>query len=151
VLQKGTEVGVSAFAPVITRRSLVRGDDVTPEKMLRWERIIREAAEQSGRGVLPQLLPPAPFAEAVMAAAALDRTLIAWEGEAQGAIGEALAQPGIGTVGLFIGPEGGYEAEEIDEAAARGIAPVTMGRRILRTETAAVVGAALVLYELGAL
>lgn len=151
VLQKGTEIGVAAFAPVITRRSLVRGDDVTPEKMLRWERIIREAAEQSGRGQLPRLLPPAPFPEAI-AAAAQARALIAWEGEARRTIGQALAPAGDApAVALFIGPEGGFEAEEIDAAAAQGIIPVTLGRRILRTETAAVVGAALVLYELGSL
>lgn len=152
VLQKGTEVGVAAFAPVITRRSLVRGDDVTPEKLTRWERIIREAAEQSGRSLLPRLLPPAPFSMATSEAAALDRALIAWEGETRRPLGQALAPPdGLQEVGLFIGPEGGYETEEIDEAAARGVIPVTLGRRILRTETAAVVGAALLLHELGEL
>ena len=152
VLQKGTEVGVSVFAPVITRRSLVRGDDVTAEKMIRWERIIREAAEQCGRGLLPRLLPPTPFSAAIAAAAALDRAVIAWEGESRRVLGEALAQSGDRQeVGLFIGPEGGFEAEEIEEAAAQGIVAVTLGRRILRTETAAVVGAALLLYELGEL
>ena len=152
VLQKGTEVGVSAFTPVTTRRSLVRGDDVTPEKMVRWERIIREAAEQSGRGLLPRLLPPAPFSAATVAAAALDRAVIAWEGEPQRTLGEALAHSGdLLEVGLFIGPEGGFEADEIDEAAAQGVVAATLGRRILRTETAAVVGAALVLHELGEL
>ncbi|CUS04644.2 Ribosomal RNA small subunit methyltransferase E [Candidatus Promineifilum breve] len=152
VLQKGTEVGVSTFAPVITRRSLVRGDDVTAEKMTRWERIIREAAEQCGRGLLPRLLPPAPFSAAIVAAAALDRAVIAWEGESRRALGEALSQSGERPeVGLFIGPEGGFEMEEIEEAAAQGIVAVTLGRRILRTETAAVVGAALLLYELGEL
>ncbi len=66
VLQKGTEIGVDTFVPMITRRSLVRDtEDVKPEKLGRWQRIIKEAAEQSGRGLLPRLLAPMPFAQAI--------------------------------------------------------------------------------------
>lgn len=150
VLQKGTEIGVAAFAPVITRRSLVRDANVAPDRLARWRRIIQEAAEQSGRGALPALRPPVPFATAVGEAASYGRALIAWEGETEhtlaAALGERLSAP---TVALFIGPEGGFETVEVEAAAAAGAQPVTLGRRILRTETAAIVGAALVLYELG--
>lgn len=153
VLQKGTEIGVDTFAPVITRRSLVRETgDVKPEKLGRWQRIIKEAAEQSGRGLLPRLLSPMPFAFASAEALGFDRALIAWEGDAQMSIREALAGGGrVEEVALYIGPEGGFEPEEIAEAVEMGAIPVTLGRRILRTETAAVVGAALVLHELGEL
>lgn len=149
VLQKGTELGVAAFVPVITRRSLVRdAEDVTPEKLSRWQRIIREAAEQSGRGLLPELRPTLSFSDATQAARAADRALIAYEGDAPHTIRDAL-QSAPRSVALFIGPEGGYEPEEVDEAVAAGAVAVTLGRRILRTETAAVVGAALILHELG--
>ena len=150
VLQKGTEIGVAAFVPVITRRSLVREGDVGENKLVRWRRIIKEAAEQSGRGALPSLIEPMLFAAAVSGAAAHDRTLIAWEGESQRTVRDVLGGGrAVTNVALFIGPEGGYEAEEISAAESHGTRPVTLGRRILRTETAAVVGAALVLYELG--
>ena len=150
VLQKGTEVGVAAFVPVITRRSLVRdAEDVTPEKLARWRRVIKEAAEQSGRGLLPDLSPPVPFT-AALAAAAGQPALIAWEGERDVNLRAALdARQNGSAVGLFVGPEGGYEPEEIAAARRAGVAPITLGRRVLRTETAAVVGVALVLYELG--
>jgi 16S rRNA (uracil1498-N3)-methyltransferase len=151
VLQKGTEIGVSTFVPVITSRSLLRdGDDVKPERLDRWRRVIKEAAEQSGRGALPRLLPPLPYEAAVLEGSKSDCSLIAWEGVHQTRINEALAhRREAQTISLFIGPEGGYDPTEIDSAVEYGIIPITLGRRILRTETAAVVGAALVLYELG--
>lgn len=153
VLQKGTEIGVAAFVPVITRRSLVRDvEDVRPEKLDRWRRIIKEAAEQSGRGVLPSLTAPIPFEAAAPEALILDRTLIAWTGETQRTVRRALQGSGeAAEIALIIGPEGGFEPEEVDEAVSYGALPVTLGRRILRTETAAIVGSALVLHELGEL
>lgn len=148
VLQKGTELGVAAFVPVITRRSLVRdAEDVTPEKLSRWRRIIKEAAEQAERGRLPDLSPPVPFA-AALAAVAGRPALMAWEDEKDVNLGQALPK-GTAEVDLLIGPEGGYEPEEIAAARRAGVVPFTMGRRVLRTETAAVVGVALLLYELG--
>ncbi len=161
VLQKGTEVGVSAFVPVITQRSLVRDAKSAANKRERWERIITEAAEQSGRGRLPTLHEPLSFAEALTQASSSHCCLIPWEQATTGTVRAALQQalhPVLRplpddlqhpTVALFIGPEGGYSEEEIEQATAADAMPVTLGRRILRTETAAVVAAALVLYELG--
>ncbi len=153
VLQKGTEIGVAAFVPVITRRSLVRdAQDVTPEKLSRWRRIIKEAAEQSGRGKLPVLAAPIDFGAAEPEVRAAGIALIAWEGEFRRLIRGVLdGREAVRDVTLFIGPEGGYEADEIRAAESWGAVPVSLGRRILRTETAAVVGAALVLHELGEL
>ncbi|MBP6015781.1 MAG: 16S rRNA (uracil(1498)-N(3))-methyltransferase [Candidatus Promineofilum sp.] len=153
VLQKGTEIGVAAFVPVITRRSLVRDvEDVTPEKLNRWRRIIKEAAEQSGRGRLPSLSVPLGFAATEPGVRAAGITLIAWEGEFRRLIRGVLGgREAVADVTLFIGPEGGYEPDEIRAAESWGAVPVSLGRRILRTETAAVVGAALVLHELGEL
>jgi 16S rRNA (uracil1498-N3)-methyltransferase len=156
VLQKGTEIGVSAFVPLITQRSLARdAASVTPAKVARWERIITEAAEQSGRGRLPELHRPISFGEALGQAAVSHTILLPWEKATKDSIGMALSRPPNDSqdnrpaIALFIGPEGGYSDEEIEQATAVKSNLVTLGRRILRTETAAVVAAALVLYELG--
>lgn len=153
VLQKGTEIGIAAFVPVITRRSLVRDtEDVGPEKLGRWQRIIREAAEQSNRGLLPALSPPLAFADALAAARRMDASLIARADEIHRTIGDALGgRPAMAEIALFIGPEGGYDEEEVRLAESWGVVPVSLGSRILRTETAAIVGAALVLHQLGEL
>jgi 16S rRNA (uracil1498-N3)-methyltransferase len=151
VLQKGTEIGVARFVPVITSRSLIRDPvDSKPEKLNRWRRIIREAAEQSGRGRLPQLLTTEPFSNAAAGASCHDCAIIAWEGAVGETVRSVLKQNDTALdVGLFIGPEGGFEPNEIDEAMSHHIFPVTLGPRILRTETAAVVATALILHELG--
>lgn len=153
VLQKGTEIGVAAFVPVVTRRSLVRdADDVGPEKIERWRRIIREAAEQSGRGLLPSLDQAMPLEALARVADAHYACLIAWEGEHGRTVRDALAQcEHPRDVALYIGPEGGYDTDEVRLVESWGGIPVTLGCRILRTETAALVGATLVLHELGEL
>ncbi len=150
VLQKGTELGVAAFAPVTTRRSLVRGEDVSPDKLTRWRRIVKEAAEQSGRGRLPEVRPPLPFEDVLEQLNGYTKAILLWE-EATGAgIAPALAGlPPAPAVALFVGPEGGYEPAEVDQARAAGAAIATLGPRILRTETAAVAAVTLALHALG--
>jgi 16S rRNA (uracil1498-N3)-methyltransferase len=145
VLQKGTEIGVTMFVPVISARTVV--DKARPGKIDRWARIISEAAEQSRRGRLPRLLEPLPFAEALAHAADHDAKLIPWEEAESGTLRGALPR-GVRSVALCIGPEGGFSAGEIDAAHDHGFAPITLGPRILRAETAAVVAAALVIHEL---
>lgn len=150
VLQKGTELGVARFVPMLSRRSVVNSlDRLRDAKLERWASIVREAAEQSGRGRLPEIAPPLAFDDALdEAQSAGGAALIAWEAPGGQTLREALsARPA--RVSLFIGPEGGFEADEVAAAQARGIAPVTFGPRILRAETAAVAGAAAILYELG--
>jgi 16S rRNA (uracil1498-N3)-methyltransferase len=148
VLQKGTEIGVTHFVPLVTQRSLVQDIDIKESKQLRWQKILTEAAEQSGRGCIPTLHPPQTLAEA-LAAHPAQRGLIAWE-EAEGltirgalAGGERPSQ-----ISLFIGPEGGFAAEEVAAAQVAGIQAITLGKRILRAETAALVASALILHEL---
>jgi 16S rRNA (uracil1498-N3)-methyltransferase len=151
VLQKGTEIGVARFAPVITRRSLVRdADDVTPEKLERWRRIVKEAAEQSGRGRLPELRSPISFGEALEHLKDYAKAIFLWERAEQGSMTTSLAGlPPAPAIALFIGPEGGYDEVEVDQARAAGAAIVSLGPRILRTETAAIVATALALGALG--
>jgi 16S rRNA (uracil1498-N3)-methyltransferase len=146
-LQKATEIGAAAFVPIITARTVA--GEASGTKLERWRRIAREAAEQSGRGTVPLVHAPQPFAAACTAAAS-GPALIPWEGERDRPLGAAVRALGpVVTLGLFIGPEGGFTEAEIATATAAGIAPVTLGRRILRAETAAAVATALALAALG--
>lgn len=151
VLQKATELGAAAFVPVITSRSLVQDTQDAEKKAGRWGRILQEAAEQSGRGRVPELRAPLRFPLALQAAHASHALgLIPWEGETSRSLRAALAiHPTPGAVDLFIGPEGGFSDEEMEQARAAGLLPVTLGPRILRMETAALAAVALVLYALG--
>jgi 16S rRNA (uracil1498-N3)-methyltransferase len=148
VLQKGTEIGVSRFVPVISQRTVIADDErIRTNKLPRWERIITEAAEQSHRGRIPELDAPVAFEQALVDAASADVALIPWEKEAARTLRDVL--PGTAeTVALFIGPEGGFEDGEIELAQRHGVQPITLGPRILRAETAAAAAALLVLYEL---
>jgi 16S rRNA (uracil1498-N3)-methyltransferase len=153
VLQKATEVGVSCFVPVITQRSLVQTADLKANKQDRWQRILTEAAEQSHRARIPELLPPLKFSQAVTQCPNYQLALIAWE-EGGVDLKTAVSQPTLAasatstTIALFIGPEGGYDPSEVQLAQQHGAIPMTLGARILRAETAAIVTPALILHEL---
>lgn len=158
MLQKCTEAGAAVFNPVICERSLAQKAAEVQAKLPRWQRILQEAAEQSHRGRIPRLEPALSFAEAVNQAHSLGGlVLIPWEGEHILGLRKALrtwvnswtSALGPGRVAVFIGPEGGFSNAEVDLARRQGAVPVTLGPRILRVETAAVVTTALVLYELG--
>jgi 16S rRNA (uracil1498-N3)-methyltransferase len=154
VLQKCTEVGVASFVPIVTERSIVRRQDaITPRKLSRWRDIITEAAEQSGRGLIPQLDAPVNFADAVCRLGDFDRCLIGTPGTNSVSMKEVLqfgsAEPVA--VALFIGPEGGFTDDEAADACSQGATAFSLGKRILRTETAAVVASAVILYEMGEL
>jgi 16S rRNA (uracil1498-N3)-methyltransferase len=147
VLQKVTEVGVAAIVPVVTARSLVR-QPPDEHRQERWRVILREATEQSGRGVVPELLPARDFSRAIEQARGEGSVVMAYEDERRRTLREALARARQ-TVSLFVGPEGGYAPEEVAFATQSGAQLVTLGPRVLRTETASPILAALVLYELG--
>lgn len=174
VLQKGTELGIGEFIPVVCERSIgfrsggvmargpsamtKGGDGVGAEKIKRWQKIVREAAEQSGRGRLPPLRSALFFKEACEVEDGY--SLLPWEGESILGLRAALRDWHIEglqvrgesvKINLFIGPEGGFSQGEVDYARSRGITPVSLGRRILRAETAAVVAASAILYEIGEL
>lgn len=145
MLQKCTEVGVSEFTPVFSSRSLVQDTRSLENKYSRWEKILQEAAEQSERGFIPRLNRAVDYAAALNgAAAASGLCLLAWEDEKILRLPDALEGQKAGSVvSLMIGPEGGLTEEEAGQAKNAGWKPVSLGRRILRMETAAVVSAAL--------
>jgi len=148
VLQKGTEIGIKAFIPIFSQRCIV--DDVSPTKFARWQRIITEAAEQSGRGRLPFLSPPLIFMEACQKVQGF--SLIPWEGERGIGLKEALTGlKGDCPINLFIGPEGGFESWEVEKAKTCNIISVSLGERILRAETAGLVTATSILFHFGEL
>jgi 16S rRNA (uracil1498-N3)-methyltransferase len=145
VLQKLTEIGAAAIAPVVTERALVR-EAPDSRRYMRWQAILREAAEQCGRGVVPALLPALPFALALGDAAG--RRVMAHAGVRCQTLRAALADRPRG-VALFVGPEGGFTPGEVACARGAEASIVTLGPRVLRAETAAMLVAGLVLYELG--
>jgi 16S rRNA (uracil1498-N3)-methyltransferase len=145
VLQKLTEIGACSITPVLTARGLVR-EAPDERRYARWRAIMREAAEQSGRGRVPWLGATLGFADAV--ASAPGARLVAYEVERECTLRQVL-RPQPREVSVFVGPEGGFTPEEIAAARVSGARVVTLGPRVLRTETASPVLAALVLYELG--
>jgi 16S rRNA (uracil1498-N3)-methyltransferase len=151
VLQKGTEIGISEFVPIITSRAV--SDSVSRPKGARWERILVEAAEQSGRGKIPLLHPVQRLDDALKQAAARGGlALIPWEQEHGADLRSMLSAAGTDSpISLFIGPEGGFEGDEIDGARAQGVRSITLGSRILRAETASLVAASAILFARGEL
>lgn len=149
ILQKLTEVGVCEIIPVATKRSVCKIDDKNEDKKVeRWERIIYEAAKQSKRGIIPKLRGPMSFKDALEDIKLNDLNIVPYEKENTTSIKEALRNCNYKKIGIFIGPEGGFEEDEIDTLQSRGVISVTLGPRILRTETAPIVAATIVLYEL---
>ena len=144
VLQKGTEVGVSRFVPVMTERCV--GQAARPD---RWKKIMREAAEQSRRGKLPELVEkPLKLAEALGRIKNESQTAyMAWEEEHTVSFHQLPA--GLTELGILIGPEGGFSKKEAELAQGSGVQTLSLGKRILRAETAGPISVALALYQLG--
>ena len=151
VLQKGTELGISRFVPIISERTVAR-NVVSPNRLTRWGKIIREAAEQAGRCRLPVLQETLSYTEACDAIS--KPAIIGWESERDTGIRDTLRRLKAGvkdarSISIMIGSEGGLDEGEVEYALSRGITPVSLGRRILRAETAGIIAAAAVLYEMG--
>ncbi len=156
VLQKCTELGVSAFVPFVSGRTVVRerAKGHTRSRVDRWLRIVTEAAEQSRRGRIPTILDPVTLQEAVEGASGT--TIMPWEDERDSGLRTTISQAlteadGASDVAIIVGPEGGFAEDEVDFAREHGVRVVNLGRRILRAETAAIAAVSAVLYELGEL
>lgn len=138
VVEKGTELGARAFVPFFCERTIVR--DVGEEKLARWRRLARTAAQQSGRRDVPQVLDPLSYDTLLSTFEDYDVVLFAWELAPLQALRETLfsALPERAVVLAVIGPEGGFTHSEAAAAFERGAVAISLGPRILRTDTAAI-------------
>lgn len=151
IVQKCTEVGIQEIVPVDTKRTIV---NLKPKKAQRrqerWQKIAEEAAKQSQRAKIPEVKELSKFNEIIDTFDEYDLVLIPWEDEdSQGLKEVLLSNSNAEKIMIIIGPEGGLSAEEVVQVKAAGAKSVTLGPRILRTETAGIATLSMVLYELG--
>jgi 16S rRNA (uracil1498-N3)-methyltransferase len=141
ILQKATELGVAAVMPITTARSSVRVDDATAlRKHAHWQGVIASACEQCGRNRLPQIATPLDFAVAIKRVAATLRLLLEPEpsaGMLKTLLHRATTDAAPPSICLLVGPEGGFDSHEVQQAIQAGFQPCRLGPRVLRTETAA--------------
>ena len=151
IIQKAVELGVYRVIPVEAKRCVVKLDErKTASRLARWQGIAEAAAKQSKRAIVPEIEPVLPFAQAVERASRMPVRLIPYElAEGMGKTRELFEalRPGE-DIAVFIGPEGGFETSEIELAMENGIEPITLGRRILRTETAGMTVLSWLVYRL---
>ena len=151
IIQKAVELGAEVIVPVAMSRCVVKLDERDGrKKQERWQKIAREACKQSGRCLTPQVDAPIPFKELLNRLPGHDAAIVPWE-DARGYSLNAFHRehPDITSLAVVIGPEGGMSAEEIEVMRQTGCLPVTLGPRILRTETAglAAISALMCLYQ----
>lgn len=151
IIQKAVELGAYEIIPVATKRAVVKLDDKKASKKVeRWNSIAEGGAKQSGRSFIPEVTAVMSFKEALAYAGKLDVVLIPYElaeGMAETKQIISAIEPGQ-SVGIFIGPEGGFEISEVESAMAAGAKAITLGKRILRTETAGLTTLSILMYHL---
>lgn len=152
IIQKAVELGVHEIIPVMTKRVIVKLEDKKKEekKLERWQAIAEGAAKQSNRGMIPKVKPVMSFEEAVRMAGSMDFCILPYENARGMQHTRELMQelPKYNTIGVFIGPEGGFEEAEVERAKLNNIHPITLGKRILRTETAGLAALAMMVLSL---
>ncbi len=152
IVQKNCELGVREITPVITHRVVVKNELGEFKKIDRWSRIALEASKQSKRTIIPKINTPIEFEELLQELKGMDLIVVPYENEKGLGIRNMINnidKDKIKKIGIIIGPEGGFEEEEIHILKNMGAFIVTLGPRILRTETAGFVGTSLIMYELG--
>ena len=152
IIQKAVELGAYEIIPVSTSRSIVKLDDKKAgKKISRWQQISESGAKQSGRAIIPKISDVMSFKQALAYAKELDAILIPYEkaenmAETKAVI-ESLKNEQTKSIGIFIGPEGGFSNEEVELAIEAGAKPITLGKRILRTETAGLTTLSILMFE----
>ena len=157
IIQKTTELGIKEIIPVMMERTVVQFDSPKDavKKVERWQKIAEEAAKQSKRGMIPKIHLPMRFKEAIEDSGKNPLNIMPYENEENSGFKNIIRnlskedQASIKRIGIWIGPEGGFEESEVAKAIENDIHPVTLGPRILRTETAGFTMLSLVMYELG--
>lgn len=149
IIQKCTEMGITRIVPVMTARTVVKLESQKDEakKVARWTKIAEEAAKQSKRGIVPKIEMPMTLEKALQDSKTIDLALIPYELEKETSVKAALQTKEPHSVGFFVGPEGGFDTFEIDKAKQNGVIPVTLGNRIMRTETAGFAILTCIMYQ----
>ena len=150
VIQKATELGAFEIVAFPSARCVSKPDDKSLKKKIeRWQKIAESAAEQSGRGRIPDVIVLGSFSEAVQRAVLADTTILFYENERAFTLREALNQKPYNSISLMTGPEGGFEEKEVRIAMDAGMSVCTLGKRILRCETAPLCALSAVMYDSG--
>jgi len=150
VIQKATELGAYEIVTFPTARCISKPDEKSIAKKLdRWQKIAASAAEQSGRGRVPKVTVLGSYKDAVMRAAEADLAILFYENERGYTLRNALTEAPYKSISLMTGPEGGLEPKEVEKAVAAGLRVCTLGRRILRCETAPLCALSAVMYDAG--
>lgn len=151
IIQKGVELGVSRIVPIEMTRCVVKLDEKKKKsKIARWQSISESAAKQSGRTVIPEICDVMSYKNALEYAKDFDVILVPYEcADSMAKLRDRLSEikPNM-TIGIFIGPEGGYEEKEISQAVEAGGEIVSLGKRILRTETASIAALAICMFNI---
>ena len=152
IVQKAVELGAYEVIPVMMKRTIVKLEDKKKEakKIERWQSIATSAAKQSNRGYIPRVHEVVSYKEALQMASELDMVLLPYENDKGMSHTKELIKSAKNkkSIGIFIGPEGGYEESEIAQAVEMNMEPITLGKRILRTETAGLTTLSLLMFEL---
>ena len=152
IIQKAVELGVYQIVPVMMKRSVVKLDDKKKEqkKLERWQSIATSAAKQSGRGIIPEVVPVRSYKDAISMAKEMEYKVLPFEhAEGMEETKKIIKEVhGKKSVAVFIGPEGGFEDDEVAYAMESEIKPITLGKRILRTETAGLTILSVLMFEL---
>ncbi|NTV52721.1 MAG: 16S rRNA (uracil(1498)-N(3))-methyltransferase [Candidatus Firestonebacteria bacterium] len=150
IVQKGTELGMTRLVPMVTAHSQLRLEAASP-KRIRWQEIARQAARQCGRTRVPEVAAPLSFAQALTEGLSAEVAIMPFEraGAEHSWKRQLASKAQVNTVSLFIGPEGGFSDQEMDLALAAGVQGVSLGPRILRSETAGLITVALALFQWG--
>ena len=150
VIQKATELGAFEIVAFPSSRCVSRPDDKSLKKKLeRWQKIAQSAAQQSGRGRIPQVLTLPSYQAALERSGGADLGLLFYENEQSTTLKMALSKKPYRTVSILTGPEGGLEESEVAQAAEAGLQVCTLGRRILRCETAPLCALSAIMYDAG--
>lgn len=150
IIQKCVELGISRIVPVRMKRCVVNMEEQQAKKKVeRWQKISLEAAKQSKRGKVPSIEMPITFQKAIEECKNFELKLFAYENHSERNLRAVLTKNHTNNVAIFIGPEGGFAEEEIELAIQQNLIPISLGPRILRTETAGFALLAVVMYEMG--
>lgn len=151
IIQKATELGVCSIIPFKSKRSIsVEERDAKQKKSHKWAEIALKAAKQSRRATIPQVYPPCDFKDAIRMVSDYELKLLLWEHEKESSLKQVIRNAvDIKKIAVIVGPEGGFDETETEEAKKAGFIIAGLGQRILRTETAAIIAVGLLQYELG--